>query len=205
MPMPESAEEVYARIVAAAGEGGRLPTPSLVDWDVFPWEVVDGALAPKVLPQPAAEEPRAGEGGKPCPTCERDPGLDIWENGRWVVTRMAQPTGLPIVLFLQSKEHQDFSEMDDETASEYGRITVWLSRIMCNMANIGRVHVSRWGDGSSHLHVWFMARTERQAGVRGSFAAQWDDILPPVPEDVWRADLTTVAQKLANHDGRALI
>jgi hypothetical protein len=80
-----------------------------------------------------------------------------------------------------------------------------MSRIMCNMANIGRVHVSRWGDGSSHLHVWFMARTERQAGIRGSFAAEWEDILPPVPEDVWRADLATVARKLANHDGRALV
>jgi hypothetical protein len=203
--MPESAEEVYARVVAAVGEDGRLPTPSLVEWDAFPWEVVDGAIAPKVLPPPADEEPRAGEAGTPCPTCERDRALDIWENDRWVVTRMPAPTGLPLALFLQSKEHEDFSEMDDETASEYGRISVWLSRIMCHLPNIGRVHVSRWGDGSSHLHVWFLARTARQAGIRGTFAAQWDDVLPPVPEDLWRADLATVAQKLANHDGRALV
>jgi diadenosine tetraphosphate (Ap4A) HIT family hydrolase len=203
--MPESAEEVHARVVAAVGEDGRLPTPSLADWDAFPWEVVDGTIVPKVLPAPADEEPRAGEAGKPCPTCERDPALDIWENDRWVVTRMAQPGGLPMTLFLQSKEHQDFSEMDDDTASEYGRIAVWLSRIMCHLPHVGRVHVNRWGDGSSHLHVWFIARTKGQTGIKGSYAAEWDHILPAVPEDVWRADLHTIAEKLANHDGRALV
>ena len=203
--MPESADEVYARVTAAVGEDGRLPAPSLVEWDAFPWEVVDGALVPKVLPPPADEEPRAGEGGKPCPTCERDRAGDIWENERWVVTRTAGPTGLPLALFLQTREHLDFTDMDDALASEYGRLTVWLSRIMSHLPNVGRVHVNRWGDGSSHLHVWFLARTARQAGVRGSFASEWDDVLPPVPEDAWRADLATVAQKLANHDGHALV
>jgi diadenosine tetraphosphate (Ap4A) HIT family hydrolase len=202
--MPESAEEVHARVVAAVGENGRLPTPPLAEWDAFPWEVVDGAIVPKVLPAPADEEPRAGEGGKPCPTCERDPALDIWENDRWVVTRTPEPGGLPLTLFLQSKEHQDFSEMDDKTASEYGRIAVWLSRIMCHLPHVGRVHVNRWGDGSSHLHVWFFARTKGQPAILGSYAAEWDHILPAVPDDVWRADLHTIAQKLANHDGRAL-
>ena len=40
--------------------------------------------------------------------------------------------------------------------------------------------------------------------IRGSFAVDWDDILPPGPEDVWRADLAAVAQQLAAHDGRAV-
>jgi hypothetical protein len=203
--MPESAEEVHARVVAAVGEDGRLPAPPLADWDIFPWEVLDGAIVPKVLPPPADEEARAGESGKPCPTCSRDPALDIWENERWIVTSMKQPTGLPLALFLQTKEHLDFTDMDDGLAAEYGRITVWLTRIMSHLPNIGRVHVNKWGDGGAHLHVWFLARTARLTGVLGSYAVEWDGILPPTPEEVWRADLATVAHKLATHGGRARI
>ncbi len=204
--MPESAAEIHARIASVAGEGGRLPTPPLAGWDIFPWEVVDGALVPKVLPSPGAEAPRAGEVAEAdCPTCTRDRGADIWENDRWVVTRPAGPSGLPVVLFLQTKEHLDFTDLDDEMAAEYGRLSIWLTRIIAHLPEIGRVHVSRWGDGSAHLHVWFMARTRGLSGVLGSFAAEWKDILPPVPEDVWRADLATIAQKLANHDGKAMV
>ena len=47
--MPESAEEVYARVVAQVGEGGRLPMPPVGEWDMFPWEVIAGELVPKVL------------------------------------------------------------------------------------------------------------------------------------------------------------
>ncbi len=32
---------------------------------------------------------------------------------------------------------------------------------------------------------------------------EWDDILPPVPEAAWRADLHVVATKLANWGGHA--
>jgi hypothetical protein len=36
-------------------------------------------------------------------------------------------------------------------------------------------------------------------------AVEWDAMLPPPPEDVWRADLEAVAERLATHDGRALV
>jgi hypothetical protein len=41
-----------------------------------------------------------------------------------------------------------------------------------------------------------MARPARIPQLIGSFAAIWDDILPPVPEDVWRADLQRLADAL---------
>src|SRR5262245_15640756 len=123
--MPESAEEVYARVVAAVGEDGRLPMPPVHEWDMFPWEVVDGRLQPKVVQAPADEEPRWGESdAKPCGSClDEDDDLAVWENERWVVTRGEKPGGLPLMLFLRSKEHMDFPDMDDELASEYGRIS----------------------------------------------------------------------------------
>ena len=34
--MPESPEELYARVVAQVGEGGRLPIPPVEEWDMFP-------------------------------------------------------------------------------------------------------------------------------------------------------------------------
>jgi hypothetical protein len=32
--------------------------------------------------------------------------------------------------------------------------------------------------------------------LRSSFAAIWDDVLPPTPEDVWRANLEIVREAL---------
>jgi len=204
--MPESPEDLYARVVAQVGDDGRLPTSPVAEWDVFPWEVVDGALVPKVLGPPLpAEPPRTGDaGGGPCRTCTDDGAGRIWQNERWTV-RPLHRGGMPLVLMLEPHEHLDYTDLDDEQAAEYGRLSVWLSRIMSNLPHVGRVHVFRIGDGGSHLHVWHVARPARFAGIRGSMAIEWDDMLPPPPEDVWRADLRTVAERLASHDGRALV
>lgn len=204
--MPESAEEVYARVNAATGSARRLPAPDTTTWDVFPWEAVDGQVAPKRLQPPADEAPRFGEeGGGPCKACAEiaDPARVVWEDERWVLTHPGEPSGLPMVLLLNTREHLDFGELDDDLASEMGRITNRLVRITEHLPNIGRVHVNRWGDGGAHFHVWFVARTERLTSARGSYAIDWDDILPAGPEDVWRADLHTVATKLANWGGDA--
>lgn len=204
--MPESAEEVFARVSAAVGADGRLPM-SPVQEEIFPWEVVDGELAPTVLRPPVATEPpRAGEGGLDCFSCAGDgTSIRVWENDRWKVTHPERPGGLPLVLGLASKEHLDFPDMDETLASECGRLSTRLCRIMEHLPHVGRVHVCRWGDGSEHLHVWFIARPARFSQIKGSLAVEWDEMLPPVPEDGWRADIRTVAAKLANHDGWALV
>ncbi|GAA4670888.1 hypothetical protein [Nocardioides nanhaiensis] len=200
--MPESADQVHARIVAAAGEGGRLPLPASAQWDIFPWEVVDDALAPKVLPGVTEEQPRRGEPGGP-ELGDHDPAHVVWEDERWVLTHPGAPSGLPLVLVLHTRELQDLGELDDEMASELGRITNRLVRIIENLPHVARVHVNRWGDGGARCHVWFFARTAGLAGVKGSTALTWDDMIPPTPEDVWREDLHTVATKLANWGGDA--
>lgn len=205
--MPESPEEIYARVVAAVGEGGRLPMPPVGEWEIFPWEVVDGELQPKVLRAPLeAESPRAGADGENCHLCSgTGDGVKVWENWNFHVMRPAAPSGLPLVLWLNANEHLDFTDLSDDLASEFGRISVWLCRIMSNLPGIGRVHVNRWGDGSEHMRAWFAARPERLPGILGSLAVEWNEMLPPAPEDVWLADVATVASKLATHDGRALV
>lgn len=204
--MPESPEDLYARVVAEVGESGRLPMSPVAEWDVFPWEVVDGALVPKVLRPPLdAEPPRNGDpGGDPCSACADDGARRIWENERWTVKTM-QRAGLPLILMLEPREHLDYTDLDDELAAESGRLSVWLTRIMSNLPHIGRVHVMRIGDGGAHLHIWHVARPARMPGILGSMAIEWDEMLPPPPEEIWSADLRTVAGRLATHDGRALV
>ena len=203
--MPESAEEVYARVVAAVGAHGRLPMSDSASRAAFPWEAEDGAVVPRVLAPPSDEAPRWGESlDKPCGACAGfDPAAVVWEDERWVLTHPGAPSGLPLVLVLHSREHLDLGGLDDERASEHGRISNRLVRIVEHLPEIGRVHVSRWGDGGSHLHTWFFARTARLSNVLGSAAAEWDDLIPPGPEDVWRADLAAVARRLANWGGTA--
>lgn len=204
--MAESAEDLYARVVAAVGRDGRLPMTPAVTWDVFPWEVVDGLIAPKVLAAPlAVEAPRSGDpGGEPCPTCTADDRSLLWENERWTLRPMPRG-GLPLVLMLEPRQHRDYPDLDDDLAAELGVLTVRLTRIMEALSGIGRVHSMRVGDGSAHLHIWLVARPERFSGILGSFAIEFDDMLPPVPEDTWLADQRAVARELALHDGRALV
>lgn len=204
--MPQSPEEIHARIVAAVGPDGRLPMPA-DQVDDLPWEVADGHLVAKPVGEPfAAEAPRRGTGGLGCATCEGDTAqVRVWESWRFHVARPARPSGLPLVLWLQSNEHMDFTDMGDDDAAEFGRVTVWLTRIVERLPHIGRVHVNRWGDGEEHLRVWFVARPERLPHVTGSLAVEWDEMLPPTPEDVWLADVATVVTKLAYHEGRALV
>lgn len=200
--MPEKPQDLYARVMAVADAHGRLPLPPVTTWEIFPF---DGDIAVRPLVAPlAAEEPREGEGGDGCGRCADPTRNVIWENERWTVSSTDAPTGMPLVVFLMPKEHLDYNDLDDDMAAEAGRISVWLSRILDGMDGIGRTHVYKVGDGGEHLHLWFFARPAGFGQIRGSSVTEWDDILPPGPEDVWRVDLAYVAKHLATHDGQAV-
>jgi len=201
--MPESAEEVYARVVAQVGVDGHLPMPSYGEWDIFPWTGTD--LRPRVVQPPSDEPVRHGEDAASCGCTGEPHPKAIWTDGVWEVRSTDQPTGLPLVLFIAPLEHLDYEDLSEELAAGLGVLSVRLSKIIAAMPNIGRVHVMKVGDGAAHLHVWVMARTARMTHVLGSPAIEWDEILPPVPEDIWTADLRTVAAELASTSGRALV
>ncbi len=139
-----------------------------------------------------------------CPECARaTTDRVVWEDEYWILSRAEHPDSVAAALLLQTREHSRVGQLDDELASQFGRISNRLVRIIENLPHIGRVHVARWGDGGAHLHVWFFARTRGLMPVLGSPAAEWDDIIPPGAEDVWRHDLHTVATKLSNWGGDA--
>jgi hypothetical protein len=65
--------------------------------------------------------------------------------------------------------------------------------------------VNRWGDGESHLRVWFLARPTGRAELRGPFLPVWDHVLPPGDEADWVQRLGVVAVWLAEFGGRAVV
>jgi diadenosine tetraphosphate (Ap4A) HIT family hydrolase len=194
--MGETAEAIYERALTAASEDGRLAMPPVHEWETFPF---DGDIRVRALVPPVeAEAPRRGEGGVDCWRCERGDSDAIWHDERWLLSPLEKPSGLPVVLILEPRAHHDLDDLPEELARELGPLVQRIERAVRAVGEIGRVHVCRWGDGSEHLHFWFMARPARLPQLVGSFAAIWDDILPPLPEDVWRANLSTVAKALAS-------
>jgi diadenosine tetraphosphate (Ap4A) HIT family hydrolase len=196
----ESAEELYARALDAADAEGRLPMPPVVDWETFPFE---GEIRVRPLMPPADEPPRLGEDPADCWRCRLGDEDVIWSDDRWLLAPLSQPSGLPVVVILMPRQHCDLGDIPPHLAAELGPLIVRVERAVDAVGHIGRVHVGRWGDGSAHLHFWFIARPARMPQLRTSFAAIWDDILPPLPETLWRANLAVVARELAGTGGRS--
>jgi diadenosine tetraphosphate (Ap4A) HIT family hydrolase len=168
--VPESAEELYQRALAAADADGRLPIPPLPEWETFPFE---GEIRTRPLRPPGEEPPRLGEDPADCWRCRQGDDDAIWSDERWLVTPLQQPSGLPVIVILQPREHCDLGDLPPHLAVELGPLIVRIERAVDAVGEIGRVHVGRWGDGSAHLHFWFIARPARMPQLRTSFAAIW--------------------------------
>ncbi|HWS38071.1 MAG TPA: hypothetical protein VN408_35715 [Actinoplanes sp.] len=108
-----------------------------------------------------------------------------------------------MVLILECRSHLDLGDLPNLLAAELGVMTVRLERAIRSLDGVARVHVNRWGDGSAHLHMWFLARPYGRLQLRGTFLSLWDDILPVVPESQWRENLAHVAAWLADFGGKA--
>jgi diadenosine tetraphosphate (Ap4A) HIT family hydrolase len=173
-----------------------------VNWPSFPFE---GEFRLKKLQDPVAvEPPRKGEDANDCVACNAADEAYIWVSERWRVRAMDRPTGLPMVLILESRSHLDLGDLPNLLAAELGVMTVRLEKAIRSLDGVARVHVNRWGDGSAHLHMWFLARPTGRLQLRGTFLSLWDDILPPIGEPQWRENLAMVAAWLAEFGGRPL-
>jgi hypothetical protein len=150
------------------------------------------------------EPPRSGEDAADCVACNTPDDAYIWVSERWRVRGMDRPTGLPIVLILECRSHLDIGDLPNLLAAELGVMTVRLERAMRSLDGVARVHVNRWGDGSAHLHMWFLARPYGRLQLRGTFLSLWDDILPVISEDLWLENLALVAAWLGEFGGRAI-
>ncbi|TWJ32076.1 hypothetical protein JD81_05648 [Micromonospora sagamiensis] len=176
--------------------------PDFTQWPSFPFE---GDLRVKQLDDPVpVEPPRRGEGDRECTACGAPDEAYIWVGERWRVRAMDRPTGLPMVLILESRSHLDLGDLPNLLAAELGVMTVRLERAIRSLDGVARVHVNRWGDGSSHFHLWFLARPYGRLQLRGTFLSLWDSILPPISEEQWRENLALVAAWLGEFGGRPM-
>lgn len=187
--MPETPEELYVRAADS------LIMPQVHEWDSFPF---DGEMRPRKLRAPVEIEPaREGEGGIDCHECVAGDEEYLWTNEDWRLWTFPHPTGLPLeVLLLPRVHYGEPGDLPDDFAAEMGVMLARVERAVRSIGDIGRVHVCRWGDGGGHLHWWFIARPARFPQLIGSFAAIWDDILPPLPEKIWRANIDHVVNEL---------
>jgi diadenosine tetraphosphate (Ap4A) HIT family hydrolase len=185
--MPE-----HARDPRHSGSGG-LRTPPVEGWDSWPFQ---GGVRPKALRPPEPEPPREGEGGRPCPACEKGDEDYLWTDARWRLLALP-PSGLPFVGILEPREHVDGPrDLSDELLAEMGVLLARVERAVLAVDGVERVHILRYGEGAAHLHWWFMARPTGMRQTASGFAMIWDDVLPVTPEDRWRANAETVAAAL---------
>lgn len=182
--------------------GERLPLGDVADDPLFPFE---GEIRTHPLEEPILPEPsRRGELAEECPVCTEEQPWTIWEDERWRVLSRAEPHGLPMVAVLLSRAHHDLDDLPPDAARELGPVIQRVARAIGLLDAVGRVHFNRWGDGSHHFHVWFLARPKGMWQMRGAMLAVWDDLLPRVPVDEWAANRRAVAAALAEDGGRAL-
>ncbi|HEY7147091.1 MAG TPA: hypothetical protein VH637_22825 [Streptosporangiaceae bacterium] len=192
--MPLSPGEFYAHAMRSADEEGRLPLSRMTGWEIFPFEQ-DGLrvvpLAPPELPEPA----RAGEDAANCRACARERAA-IWSDEHWRLTSPG-PGGAPLILMLESSAHYDLPGLPDDRARELGLLMARIAAAIESLPHIARAHVSRWGDGGAHLHVFFFARPAGFSQLRGTCLAIWDDLLPASPQEQNARDAAAVAEALA--------
>jgi diadenosine tetraphosphate (Ap4A) HIT family hydrolase len=190
--MPETPEQRHARAV------GALRTPPVHEWDTWP---VEGELRPKPLAPPTPEPTIDGQGGVGCRACAKPDSEYLWTNERWRLTAFDEPSGLPVVVLLEPREHfAGPADLPEDLARDQGLMLGRVERAVLAVGGIARVHIGRWGEGAEHLHWWFIARPEGFGQLRSSFAEIWDEVLPPTPDDVWKENLERVVQALKAQD-----
>lgn len=183
--------------------GERMNAEALVGGPFFPFEgpVVVVPLAEPVVPEP----PRNGEpGGDPCFRCAEPDAHVIWRDDIWNVRAGFAPSGLPMVAALAPHDHMTLHTMPAPVAASLGAVIQRVALAIGEIEGVARTHFSRWGDGSEHFHMWFMARPLGMMQLRGAMIATWDDMLPPVPDELQAAHMTTVARALAAGGGESL-
>ncbi len=185
--------------------GRRLSAGELLGDPLFPFEgeILVDPLDPPIIPEPH----RNGEGGgQGCWSCAHPGAGSIWASDRWRVRADPErPHGLPAVAVLEPLAHHDLPDLPPQLAVELGPMIQRLARAIGALPDVGRVHVNRWGDGSEHFHVWFLARPLGMWQMRGAMLAVWDDLLPKLPPEEWRHTVSAIAAALARDGGEALI
>lgn len=160
------------------------------------WFAFEGDIKIKKLEDPVIPEPaRSGEGGVNCRECAKSDEDFAWTDDNWRL-QVYRPTSIAGIVLLNSREHFDsFADMPPELLADLGHMIKRVEAACLSVGDVGRVHVTRVGDGAEHFHLWFMSRPLGAMQLRGSMLPVWMDVMPDLPEDV----VTAVGEKIAAH------
>ncbi len=200
--MPETAQEWYARVSAAVDADGYRE----VEWPRWPTWPLEGSFHARPLRPPGEELPRNGAGGVDCVQCEKsradDPSAYVfWRDDLAMLGAPFGGSSLPFCCFLMTRRHADLSDLTVEEAARIGELQMYVERAVCDVLDVPRVQVARWGDGAEHLHWWVFARPTGVTQLRGTFLSLWDDLLPLPDPATSRDDLDMVAARLVDLAG----
>ncbi len=158
-------------------------------------------LADPVIPEP----PRNGEpGGGECFRCADPNGHVIWRDDHWDIRAGFEPIGLPMMAGLAPRGHMTLHTLTPPVLASMGEVIQRLAVAIGRVDGVARTHVNRWGDGSEHFHMWFLARPLGMMQLRGAMIAAWNDMLAPIPEAEFAANMRTVAAAMAAGGGEVV-
>src|SRR4029079_7666719 len=117
--------------------------PPVETWESFPFE---GELTVRPLAPPAERESsREGPDGVDCWACDASDEDYVWTTERWRLRPIDPPSGLPVVLLLEPREHiAEPGDLPDELAAELGVLLARIEGAVRSIGEIGCVHVCRW-------------------------------------------------------------
>jgi hypothetical protein len=207
--MTQQSDEDYEREPARSAwharmpYGERLSAQPLLD---SPYVHIEGdlrmaPLAPMMVP----ERPRGGElDPAECFHCTTGTDEAIWRDEHWHVGNPPS-FGLPFVAGLAPNRHVLLHEMDADLLATMGGVVQRLAGAIQRLDGVARTHFSRWGDGSAHFHMAFLARPLGMMQGRGAMLAFWDDVLPPTDPELVATNRKLVAQMMAEGGGESLL
>ena len=178
--------------------GERLSGQPLVDDGLSCFESVTlKVLEPMLVP----EKPRAAEGDpSSCHHCKPSEHT-IWADDTWHVNAGFTEMSIPYVGGLAPNVHCTLDSAPMEVLTTLGPLMQRLSVAVKAIPGVARTHFARWGDGSEHFHLWALARPEGMMQGRGAMLAFWDEVLPPMPQELMDEHLRIVADSLAGGGG----
>ncbi len=184
--------------------GESVSPEPVLGGDFFPF-TGDVGVVPLAEPE-VPEPPRNGEdGGGICWRCSNPDTNVVWRDEHWHVRGADEPSGLPLVVHMAPNEHATLHTMGPEALAAMGPLIQRIAVALGTIDSVGRTHVNRWGDGSEHFHLWFLARPLGMMQLRGATIAVWDDLLPAIPVEEMQTNLRTLAAALARDGGTAYV
>ncbi len=194
----QPADSPYHRSLPPAGTVVS-PEPLLDDW----LSCFDAATLSPLAPMLVPEEPRAGTVDRAeCGHC-RTSEHTIWRDDLWQVRSGFAPMGIPFIGGIAPREHVLLEDAPLGLLTTLGPLMQRVSEAVKSIPGVARTHFGRFGDGSEHFHLWALARPAGMMQGRGAMLAFWDDLLPPMPDDLVAEHLRIVADALVAGGGES--